>query len=83
MNNSDNSHNFSEVEYSFPKINGEEMIGLKCILSSGGCGFASVNSGNMFGSKEQSHEQSRSNARRIAACINYCRGISTEALEDK
>ena len=74
-------HNFKDVEFGFAKIDGEEIIGIDCCISSGGCSISNVGSGAMFGSEVQMHEQRRVNARRITACINYCKDLSTEELE--
>lgn len=76
-----NKHNFKNVEYGFNSINGVEMVGTSCCISEHGCSIASASHGNMGGSDDRMHEQRRANARRIAACINYCKNISTEELE--
>jgi len=75
------SHNFKTLEYAFVTINGEE-IG-DCCLSEKGCSIGKVTQGNSFGSSDRMREQSRENARRIAACVNYCVSMTTEELEEK
>lgn len=72
-------HNFKKLDYSFATINGEEFG--DCCISENGCSLGHIHHGPMFGLGRM--EQSRANARRIAACVNYCEEINTEELEDK
>lgn len=80
----DINHNFNEVEYGFPRLNGDEIKGLDCNIGCGGFSIANVGYGAIYPTEEYAHEQRRANARRIAACINYCNKMElpTEELED-
>lgn len=74
-------HNFNEVTFGFATIDGKEIKGIDCSVGFKGCSVANVCNGPMFGNDDQMHEQRRQNARRIAACINYCKDMTTEELE--
>jgi len=75
-------HNFTNLDYSFATIDGEEFG--NCIINVGGFSLGNITHGATFPSSENNRiEQSRANARRITACVNYCTNMSTEELERK
>jgi len=79
-------HNFKNLKYKMPSIGGVEFG--DCCISEDGRFFGHIAQGVLISESSPTpameklrQEQCMANARRIAACVNYCVNISTEELE--